>query len=88
MRASGYEPEDFEDDDFEAWPDCWRPFRIFARVETQWNVGFGGRVGLRYEAVYPLIDREAGSAQEWDALLDDIQVMEGAALQKFSDDRS
>ena len=45
----------------------------------------GGRTGLRYEALYPLLDR-AAQADEWDALFDDVRVMEYAALKHMSDD--
>jgi hypothetical protein len=40
----------------------------------------GQAVGLRYEAIYPLIDRATESRDEWDQLFDDIRVMEQAAL--------
>lgn len=44
-----------------------------------------GPTGLRYEALYPLLDREsAGDAGHWDDLLDDIQVLERTALAAMS----
>lgn len=39
----------------------------------------GGPVGLRYEAVYPLLDRQF-SGPDWDDALDDIRVMESQVL--------
>jgi hypothetical protein len=48
----------------------------------------GGPTGLRYEAVYPLLDREASDAQEWDELFHDLQVLEGAALKQMSENRT
>lgn len=68
------------------WPDNWPAFQIFARLQTQWSVGMGGRTGLRYEALYPLLDRTAADADEWEALFDDVRVMEYAALKQMSDD--
>lgn len=55
------------------------------RLQTQWTwaVGMGGgqRIGLKYEAVYPLLDRAAqGDQEEWDCLFSDIQAMEQAVL--------
>lgn len=41
----------------------------------------GPPVGLRWEAIYPLIDRLNLDAPQWDALHDDLCVMEQAALQ-------
>ena len=43
----------------------------------------GGRTGLRYEALYPLLDRRPG---DWDELFDDVQTLELAALKQMSDD--
>lgn len=40
----------------------------------------GGRTGLRYESLYPLLDRRDLTAQQWDGLFEDMQVMEQAAL--------
>ena len=42
--------------------------------------GMSGPVGLRYEAIYPLMDRMNLSTEEWDDLLADLEVMERAAL--------
>lgn len=70
------------------FPENWRVFVLFSRVQTQWNVGMGGATGLRYEAIYPLIDREAQDGEDWQQLFDDLQVLEGAALKQMSDNRS
>lgn len=69
------------------FPDNWPAFQIFAQLQTQWSVGgMGGRTGLRYEALYPLLDRQASSSDEWDELFGDIRTMEYAALKQMSDD--
>lgn len=82
--AEGFEPEDYWDDPVEVWPENWEALGLFVRLQTQWNwiagMGGGGRTGLRYEVVYPLIDRAAKTPEEWEALFADIQVMERAAL--------
>ena len=73
----------------EVWPENWRVFVLFSRLQTQWSVGgMGGATGLRYEAVYPLLDREAQGAEDWQQLFDDLQTLEGAALKQMSDNRS
>lgn len=64
----------------EVWPENWPVFEVFSRVGTQWNVSMGGPTGLRYEAVYPLLDRLHGGQDEWMQAFDDLQVMERAAL--------
>ena len=43
-----------------------------------------GEVGLRYEAVYPLLDRLF--ADGWQQALDDLQVLERAALDAIRDE--
>lgn len=65
---------------FEVWPENARAFGLFAQLTTQWNVGFGGYVGLRYEAAYPLLDREADSPQDWRELFDALREIEYGAL--------
>ncbi len=57
-------------------------------MQTQWAVGFGGRTGLRYEALYPLLDRMGLSHDDWDEALEDVRVMEIAALKQMSENRS
>lgn len=39
----------------------------------------GGPTGLRYEAIYPLIDRMC-EPDDWLQMFDDLQTMERAAL--------
>lgn len=51
-------------------------------------MGFGGETGIRYESAYRLIDRLAADDNEWQALFEDLQVLERAALKQMSDNRS
>lgn len=76
--------------DAEVWPENWPIWRVFARLTTQWRfAGMGGRTGLDYAAVYPLLDRLfPNDPQEWDFALDDIRVMESAALDQMNLDQS
>jgi hypothetical protein len=62
------------------WPDTRRPVELFSRVRTQWRVGPKGATGLDYTAIYPLIDRMQLAAEEWDALLSDIYILEAEAI--------
>lgn len=66
--------------DVEVWPENWQAFSLFCRVGTQWTSGMGGATGLRYEALYPLLDRAAEDPEHWDDLLEDIRILEAAAL--------
>jgi len=65
----------------EVEPAIQKEFALFADLDTQWNVSFAGPVGLKYEVVKEL-------AELYDLpfdrlLLDDIRVMESAALQRM-----
>lgn len=54
---------------------------MFQRVGTRWVGGMGGISGLRWEAIYPLMDRLKLESAAWDALLYDMEIMERAALE-------
>ena len=83
---AGYEVADYEIDDVEIWPENWPAFLLFTSLQTQWNVGgMGGRTGLRYEALYPLLDRQTATPEQWQQLFDDVRVMEHAALAQMAD---
>jgi len=46
----------------------------------------GGRTGLRYEALYPLIDKEAATEEQWNDLFEDVRTLEYSALRQMADD--
>lgn len=47
-------------------------------------MGVGGRTGLNYAALYPLLDRMTQDPDEWERLFDEVRVMEAAALEEMS----
>lgn len=68
----------------EVWPKNWEALQLFASLH-QWSfavgMGGGGCLGLRYEAVYPLLDRVSdGYKAAWSRLFADVQAMEYAVL--------
>ena len=67
------------------WPENWPAFSLFRRLQTQWQVGMNGRTGLRYEALYPLLDRLTDSQEQWAQMFDDVRVLEYAALDQMAD---
>ena len=68
------------------WPENWAAFELFTSIQTQWQVGFSGRTGLRYEALYSLLDRQTDTPEQWQELFDDVRVMEYAAIKQMADD--
>lgn len=64
------------------WPDNERALETFQRVGTRWIYpAMGGTpIGLRWEAIYPLMERLELPPPEWDDLHDALTVMEAAAM--------
>jgi hypothetical protein len=78
---------ELEEEVFEVWPENWLAVVVFYRSTTQWTVGFGGPVGLRYEAietVMRLIDVPEGDRL---SVFDGVRVMESEALRYFAERR-
>lgn len=57
--------------------------QLFIRMGTQWRVGMTGATGLDYGVLFRLIDLEDVPADERRQLLDDVQVLETAALERM-----
>lgn len=73
-------PEDFGPEVVEVWPDNWVTTQLFAALSTQWNVGMGGVVGLRYEAIPVARACFHISDEDWPDTFHDLRVMEAAAV--------
>ncbi len=71
--------------DVEVWPDNWQAVILFARMRTQWRVGFGGAVGLDYNVLYRMIGRLKLDDIEAEELEEDVQVMELEALRVMAE---
>lgn len=81
----GFKPETpLEKPSCEIWPDNVKPFAVFRRALTQWCVGPGGVIGLRYEALPFLLQVEAVPADDWPDVVSAVQVMEQEALRLWS----
>lgn len=66
--------------DTEVWPENWQAFELFSFMQTQWRAAMGGFTGLDYNVLYRKMDRLGLSADEYDQLEADLQVMEYEAL--------
>lgn len=64
--------------DFEVWPENWAAVEMFLRISTQWRTSMAGPIGLDYGALEWLF--RLYEVKEPRSLLEDLQVMEGAAL--------
>ena len=69
------------------WEENWQTVLMFLRMQTQWAVSMSGYVGLKYEVLL-------GAGGLFDlynvdnrvAMLENLQVMEAAALKEFNKD--
>ena len=67
-----------EHPDFEVWPSNWPAVEMFMRCLTQWRTTMAGVCGVDYSAVQWLF--RLYEVQEPAAVLEDLQVMEAAAM--------
>lgn len=65
----------------EVWPDNMPAIHVFSAMSTQWDVGMGGAVGLKYSALESVFRFTGLPRSEWSRVFDDVQVMERVALQ-------
>lgn len=80
VEMFGGKPEDFLPE-VEIYDAIIKEFHLFADLDTQWNVSFGGPVGMKYDVVKLM-------AEVYDLpfdrfLIDDIRTMEAAALNRM-----
>ncbi len=58
---------------------------MFLRCQTQWRVGMSGIIGLDYTSVIEMI--KLYLVEDTVAMLENLQVMEAAALQALNKDK-
>ena len=71
-------PEQPRTDDFEVWEENWPVLDMFLRCQTQWRTTMSGVLGLDYAAVAWVL--KLYEVEDQRALLEDLQVMEAAAM--------
>ena len=69
--------------DTHVWPENWPAFCVLRDLQTQWRVGAAGPTGLDYMVLYRTLDRMGLSDEEYQEYVDDIRVMEFAALEEI-----
>jgi hypothetical protein len=78
-------PEPEPELDFEVWKENWDVVGLFVRIGTQWRTSVGGVTGLDYSAVIAVINMYA--YPEPQSLLEDLQVMEIAAMEEMNKEK-
>ena len=72
-------------EEVECWPDNWVALQVFSALSTQWNVGAGGPVGLRYEAIPLIFEAFSIKKKARAELIYLLRIMENEALQVFKE---
>lgn len=88
LAKAGYVPQG-ESDEVELWEENTQSWNFFMMVCGQMNyvAGFSSMkaTGLRYEGIYPLLDRFFGDNKErWEEVFFDMQVLESAAVAEIN----
>lgn len=85
--AAGLRIELPPDEGCDVWPENWSAMQVAVRMVSQLNVGFGGIVGLRYEAL-PVMFRalRIKQADQLDAI-DALRVIESEYVRLLNERR-
>jgi hypothetical protein len=62
------------------WPDNEEAYLVFRAMDTQWNHGFNGPTGLKYEALPEVWRRSKVAPDQRDDAFLSLRIMESAAL--------
>jgi len=89
LATWGLKPEDFADEDnVEVWPENWATVKFFDAIPPgAWNVGPGGPIGVRPEAVREVRLALGIQRSQWQAMYDDLQAMESEAVKTMNESR-
>lgn len=85
--AFGLTLEEASGDPVDVWPDNLRAVNVFTAMSTQWRAGMGGATGLDYAALPVVLRLMAVPRKAWPAILEDIRVLEAAALDTMQKQR-
>lgn len=73
MRAEDVEP-------IEVWPENEAAVDVYCAMRTQWRVGFGGALGLDYNALPTVLKLTGQKRETWPELFEAIRVLEVTEL--------
>lgn len=65
------------------WPENHEVFGLFSVLQTQWRTGMSGPTGLDYNTLFTFMTLKNLSYERHCELLEDIRVMESAALSEI-----
>lgn len=71
----------------EVYPDAWTAVVVFCDLLTQWRMGFGGPIGLDYQAIPVVLRLRLVPESDWPEIFIDLQILEDAALAALAEQR-
>ena len=71
-------PEQEPTNEFEVWEEKWQVLEMFLRWQTEWRTTMNGLLGLDYTAVAWVL--KLYEVEDHRSMLEDLQVMEAAAM--------
>lgn len=69
------------------WPENWPAVEVFSRLTGSWRVGPAGAYGLDLALAFQLFPLLGIKKKDWLSLVDDLRVMESAALDEINKKR-
>jgi hypothetical protein len=72
-------------DELYLWPENVPTWNLFQALSTQWLVGMGGATGLNYQSVNIVMDHRRVARRDRQRVFEEIQAMERATLQAWSE---
>ncbi len=85
MEGLGLSPDDIPAT--EVFEENIPAFDLLCYMATQWSMGPGGAVGLKYEVAHHKLDRAKLEPDEYESRMDDLRVMEQVVLEVMRDQR-
>lgn len=83
LAAFGMTLDDVRPTGIEVWEEHAPVIGLFHAMGTQWQTGMSGPTGLNYQAMPFLLRMHGIARSEWRQTFEDLQVLEGAALQEM-----
>ncbi|WP_051306208.1 DUF1799 domain-containing protein [Massilia alkalitolerans] len=76
-----------EQQEYWLWPENEEAFELWLGLQTQWNVGMAGAVGLNYAGVEACIRMRDIARKKRTELFASVQLMEQACLEEWAEKR-
>lgn len=66
------------------WEELWDVIHLYSTYQNQWRTGGMGLIGLDFTVFHHALDRKGITGDEYDEYVDDLRVIENAAMLALS----